>query len=90
MTTILKDLNLKIRKQHTCFSCLRKFPPGTIMRYQACIYEGDFCTTYTCDTCQDIMSISNEHEWEEGFVDNQLEHLQTPEELLSYLRTHKR
>jgi hypothetical protein len=56
------------------------------MQYQACVYEGDFCTTYLCQTCIEILALSDETEWEQGEIDNQLESNQTPEELLIELK----
>jgi hypothetical protein len=90
MATVLKELNVKTRKVHRCFSCLRIFPQGTLMRYQVCTYEGDFCTTYACSTCMDIMESLQEYNWEDGYVDLQLEKNQTPEELLQCLKQHKK
>jgi hypothetical protein len=86
MATVLKTINVTTRKSRQCSSCLRQFPSKTKMQYQVCIYEGDFCTTYLCQTCIDILAFSDETEWEGGFVDNKLEQDQTPEDLLIELR----
>jgi len=90
MATVLKNLNVTTKKVHRCFSCLRKFPVNTEMRYQVCIYEGDFCTTYACKTCLEIMTLSKEYEWESGYVDEQLQESQTPEDLLKCLKRYKK
>jgi hypothetical protein len=90
MSTVLREVNVKTRKIHRCFSCLRMFPANTMMRYQVCTYEGDFCTTYACSTCMEIMKILQEDVYEDGEVNNQLERNQTPEELLECLKQHKK
>lgn len=90
MATVLKELNVKTRKIHRCFSCLRIFPKGTLMTYQVGIFEGDFCTTYACSTCLEIMKLSDDCEWEGGYVDEYLQENQTPEELLICLKQHKK
>jgi len=90
MATILKNLKVLTRKVHRCDSCLRKFPAYTKMQYQACVFDGDFCTTYMCETCQEIFKLSSENEWSSGEVDNQLDANQTPEELLIQLKKHFR
>ena len=84
MSTSLKSVIVKTKKQHQCFSCLRIFPSNTKMNYSAGIYEGDFSAGYSCMTCVDIMNRC-EHESEgysEGFVREMLEKDQTPEQLL--------
>lgn len=87
MSTILQDKLVKTRKEHYCFSCLRRFPIGTDMWYWSGIYEGDFNSSYTCKTCKEIMSLDKENNvFEEGYVDNWLNKGQTPEELLLELK----
>lgn len=90
MATILKNKDVIIKKEHSCFSCLRKFPINTKMRYEVNKDDGDFYTIYICNTCLDIMELSTEYEWESGYVDNQLENSQTPEELLICLKRYKK
>lgn len=85
MATILKSKDLKIRKEQQCFSCLRTFPKDTLMYYQVSIIDGDFCTTYTCNVCKEIMSLSYEFEYEHGYVDGMLDKDTSPEELLQDL-----
>ena len=82
MATTLKSKSVIIRKEHQCFSCLRKFPKGTKMAYWVGIYEGDFCASYSCMTCVEIMNSTNEVEFPEGFVHEMLEPNQTPEDLM--------
>ena len=69
MCTTLKSKIVKIRKQQQCFSCFRKFPIGTEMKYWAGIYEGDFNSSHACSDCVEIMNQSSEHCFEGGFVD---------------------
>ena len=88
--TILKNRNVKTKREHQCFSCLRKFPPGTEMRYLVCTCENDFYTTHTCKICQEIMDLLKEYNWEEDYVDVQLNKSQTPEELLICLKRYKK
>lgn len=91
MATILKNKDVIIKKEHSCFSCLRKFPVNTKMRYEVNKNDdGDFGTVYICNTCLDIMNRSNDYEWESGYVDNQLQQSQTPEELLICLSRYKK
>lgn len=84
----LKNKDVKIRKEQRCFSCWRKFPPGTTMNYWAGVYEGDFCAVYSCITCQGIMRYQEPGEeggYPEFFVAYQLRDGQTPEDLLQEL-----
>ncbi len=85
--TILQTKAVKVRKNRQCFSCLRVFPIGTQMTYQANIYEGDFCQVYWCETCGSIMNKFNGTDtasegFPEGFVFEGLNKGQTPEDYL--------
>lgn len=83
---LLKDKEVVIRKDRQCFSCLRKFPTGTKMKYWVSIYEGDFNTGYVCSTCIKIMNKDKENnEYPEGYVEEVLNKDETPEELLGRL-----
>lgn len=83
--TQLSSKNVITRKEHHCFSCYKDFPKGTKMNYQVGIYEGNFCAVYSCETCIDIMALSDEHEFEEGYVSEALTDKQTPETMLKQL-----
>jgi hypothetical protein len=85
----LSDKRVKIRKKHRCFSCLRIFDPGVVMRYWTGICDGDFSSVYSCDTCDQIMILvkSDEDYFPEGYVFEMLERNQTPEELLITITT---
>ena len=86
MSTTLKDKEVTIRKPHQCFSCLRKFPIGTKMRYWVGTVDGDFNSVYICTICEQIMSFDDENEYPEGYVTEMLEQGESPEELLKRLR----
>lgn len=74
------------RKPHNCFACERPFPAKTKMNYQTNIYEGDIYSLYTCETCMDIMALSDANDYDDGFqqgfVQEQLRKGETPEWLL--------
>jgi hypothetical protein len=82
MATTLKSKTVLTRKRHQCFSCLRYFQPGTKMKYWVGIYEYDFCASYSCMTCVEIMNSTGECEFPEGFVREMLDEGQSPEDLL--------
>lgn len=79
---ILKSKTVKIKKERQCFSCYRKFPIGIKMAYCVGIVEGDFSATYSCMTCVEIMNGCDEISFPEGFVADNLEKGQVPEDLL--------
>ncbi len=85
MTTIAHRIIKKTRKVHQCSMCYRKFQPGTTMHYWVGIYEGDFCYSRCCVTCQQLIDHSTESEFPEGFVYESLNKDQTPEMLLEDL-----
>lgn len=89
MSTTLTDKIVITRKPHVCFSCLRKFPEGTEMRYWTGMTSDGFNSVYCCETCDKIM---DKYPWDddgdgypEGFVREMLEKDQTPEQLLESL-----
>lgn len=94
MSQVLSSKWVKIKKPHLCFSCHRKFESGSRMQKWACIYEGDFCSSYTCETCNEIHSLVPEWWIEDGipdgFVNESLDKKQTPEEYLQQLKTTKK
>ncbi|MDP2692797.1 MAG: hypothetical protein Q8O88_04125 [bacterium] len=87
--TQIYSKDVKTRKPHRCFACLRTFPEGTKMNYQTNVYDGDLYSLYTCETCIDIMALSNRDDYgegfEEGFVREQLTGSEDPEWLLKRL-----
>lgn len=81
----LSNKEVKIRKTHQCFSCWRKFLKGTIMLKWASLHEDNFCSGYTCVTCDKIIEkLSPNESVEEGFVYEILESL-TPENYLKLI-----
>lgn len=87
MSTTLTDKIVVTRKPHVCFSCFRKFPKGTEMRYWSGVSQGDFNSVYSCHTCEKIMDKMEQYDdgYPEGFVRDMLEKDQTPEQLLESL-----
>lgn len=59
------------------------------MNYWSGVYEGDFNSGYSCLTCVDIMNAhGNDGEgFPEGYVINNLERGQTPEEYLNEMKS---
>lgn len=86
MAQTLSYKQVKTKKRHLCFSCLRYFPLNTLMYKWSCIYEGDFNYGYTCSTCDELHELSGENEFEEGFVREGLDKNQTPEQLLEKIK----
>ncbi len=91
MSTTLTNKNVVIRKEHLCFSCHRRFPIGTKMRYWTGLVEGDFNSVYSCETCDEIIKLTPREFFDDGiipdgFVRETLNKNQTPEELLQILK----
>lgn len=87
--TCLRSKTVVIRKDRQCWACYRKLPIGTAMNYYVGIYEGDFQTGYTCLACQEIMTISGEDEFAEGYVSELLEKGESPEQFLEKWKSKK-
>jgi len=91
--TSLKHKRVKTKKEHLCFSCLKKFPENTVMVNWAGIYMGDFNSGYTCLTCQEIIVLSvqngriNNDVVEFGYVNEMTSKNVTPEMVLENLKT---
>lgn len=85
MVTVLKSKNVVTKKQHQCLTCLRLFPSNTKMNYWAGLYEGDFNSHYCCMTCVEILNMTGDTEWGEGYVKEMIDKDQTPEQLLETL-----
>lgn len=73
--TCLKDKNVKTRKTHTCFGCLRKFPAGTAMNYIVSVWEGEFSAEYWCMTCRDFIGTMSHGDLEDGFMPGEVKEL---------------
>ena len=52
---ILKDKLVKTRKSQVCHGCAKSYERGTQMRYLVAVDQGDFCSTYYCETCLKVM-----------------------------------
>ncbi len=53
------------RKPHQCWGCAETFPAGTRMDYVAGVFDGDFSSTYYCETCSEYLSAHPEY-FEDG------------------------
>ena len=53
---VLKEKEVKIKKERQCFFCLRKFEPQSKLIYNVSIHEGYFQTCYFCRTCDSILN----------------------------------
>lgn len=80
--TLSHRLIKKTRKPHKCLLCLRQIPAASSMMYWVGKYEGDFCYSYSCMTCDEITKYGHEHEFCEGYVYEMLDKNETPEMLL--------
>lgn len=81
--------DVKIRKEHRCFSCFRKFTIGTIMDKWTWLIDSTWNSGYTCKTCQDIHDIHRDDfdsdGIPEGYVNECLNKDETPEMYLAEL-----
>lgn len=90
--TSLKYKQVKTKKPHLCFSCLKRFPVNTVMINWAGITNGDFNSGYTCLTCEEIIDISaksgefREGVVEFGYVNEMTSKETTPEMVLEQLK----
>ena len=79
------------RKEHKCWSCLRRIPAKSKMYKWACVDSGDFNNGYTCETCDEIIDLLNKEERWDGYYDHgYIEECllnQTPEQYLEELKS---
>jgi hypothetical protein len=84
---------VKIRKPFQCPLCYRKRNPPEKMIYNSGIYDGSFYKYHFCLACAEILSrdqrISHNWEWEIGYIKDNLEPNQTPEQYLEQLKSNK-
>lgn len=75
-------------KSKKCFACLRKFPKKTMMYSWAGVsVEYGLCSGYSCTTCDDLMGMIHlEDGYPDGWVLEELEKGQTPEDLLEQVK----
>jgi len=88
---ILSDKIVTTSKPHKCSACGRLFNPGTRMHTQINTFDG-LSTWRECPTCQKLLSKHRslfeddlDNVCYEGCVKEELEHGQTPEDLLNTL-----
>jgi len=89
MIQILTDKYVTTRKEHKCFSCLRKFPVGTLMHFGTFVHD-DIYSLYTCNTCEKIHGLCYDDFYDgegipQGYVNESLNKDQTPEQYLDEL-----
>jgi len=93
---LLREKKVKIRKEQICTFCYRKFPKGTVMRFQVNVFDGRMCSCYSCNVCDEILNSGKiepergcEGEYYEGspveetMLSNKCK---TPEELLEKIK----
>lgn len=64
MSRHIRTEKVRIRKEHRCFTCSEKFPPGSKMIYNVGVWEGNFCYYYLCHCCDKFIALGN---FDEGF-----------------------
>ena len=90
--TSLKYKQVKTKKPHLCFSCLRKVQANNPMVYWAGIYDGNINSGYTCLTCEEIIAIQTRLKAVEygvvemGYVSEMTSKDTTPEMILETLK----
>ena len=58
---IVKESNVKTRKEHNCYGCGRKFPKGNLMNASRCKINTNFGTKYFCMACHQVMLNKNKN-----------------------------
>ena len=51
MNECFKDKFVKVRKTRRCYGCYTWCVAGTLMRYWAGVFEGEFYNSYHCTDC---------------------------------------
>jgi hypothetical protein len=86
----IKSKKVCTKKIHRCFSCERGFPAKTQMHYWVGLFEGQFCDSYSCVTCDEIMAMDRStYPFEYGYVNEGKSGDETPEEFLEKLKLKK-
>lgn len=65
--TIIKQVKVKTRKEHSCHGCARKFEKGSNLEVVTGTDAGEIFTTYWCGTCQSYWTNHMEPGDEIGF-----------------------
>lgn len=81
MSTFLEDKKVKIRKEHHCWGCARKFEKGNELHFLKSVGDGGFLSTYWCKTCDEYWNKFMESDEEIGFGDFRHEDKERWEEL---------
>ena len=92
---LLSHKHVVIRKKHRCDGCGRVFEIGTKMHRQVIAAEGRIYNWYTCPTCEELISISDDldngyGEYEQYCVAEYLNVGQTPEQMLEEVKARKK
>lgn len=80
---------VKTKKAHQCLFCTRIFPVGSCMFYWCGLNQGDFSSSYTCETCEKLTPYIDDHH--DGYFSGCVVEMcqdckvSTPEELLVLL-----
>lgn len=95
MTTLIEKKEVKTRRMHKCFGCLRPFPAGTVMFMQKCVNEDGIYRLRACLTCETLMvkhsvgfdDVDREYPYGcvEAYADTYKHRRHTPEQLLEEL-----
>jgi len=68
----IQDKVRKVRKEQECIGCLTKFPKGSMLRYRAYTWDGDFNQDYLCTQCDKVMDDMHPGDLEDGFTPGDL------------------
>jgi len=62
---VISEKMVETRKGHTCFACGRRFPPRSIMHYQANKCDGEIYSLYVCGTCNELLQKQKPSLWDD-------------------------
>ena len=63
----LTDKQIKTRKPHECYGCLKKFPSGTEMRLIVSVEKSSISSVYLCEDCDKHSQDWSDEEWKSTF-----------------------
>lgn len=66
MFIVLKNKEVKIKKERVCWGCSVKYPIGRLMTYVVSVEGHDFGYTYWCEICNAFMSQHSGDFFEDG------------------------
>ena len=64
MLAVLQNKQVKIRKPHRCYGCLKIFEVGTLMNYLVTVDGGEFHSSYMCSHCEEASLNFTDEDWE--------------------------